>query len=112
MKISKSQLNELLRLITRQVLKEMATTPPPSEMDTSDADIETSDAKSEAEQNREKRQKQIQAKREADAAKQKKITDAEKAASGKSVYDNWRKFEKSSNEKAVKDAQLKVAGRI
>lgn len=110
MKMTRSQLDELIRYITKAVLKEYSSLSD-NDPDTGSADdgVKPSDAQTSAEKSKEKRQNQQQAKSAYDQAKMKLSTDKERADSYKSQYDQWRRYDKTNNEKAVKDAQKAVA---
>jgi hypothetical protein len=109
MKVKKSQLNELIRLITRQILKEytsMSSTGIGD--DSSSSSDKPEDAMTSAEKARLNRRSKIQTRRELDLAKKEKDTEKEKAEAFKSQYDQWRLYGKGDAEKHVKDLTAKV----
>ena len=113
MKITQRQLDELIRLITKSVLKEWSSLSGDKDIDpgTSDDGVKPTDAMTSAEKSKAEHDKRIAAKKELDMAKQKQTTNREKAISYKSQYDQWRRFEKQNDDKAVKDLSAKVANR-
>lgn len=112
MKITRRQLNELLRLITRQVLKEMTTVDDKSaDPGTADDGVKPTDAQTSAEKAKARHDQQLKNKQALDQAKKQKDTEKEKALSYKSQYDQWRRYGKANDEKAVKDLSTKVADR-
>lgn len=116
MKMSKEQLDELIRYITKAVLKEyssfssLSSSSDNSDPGTADDGVKPEDAQTSAEKAREKRQNQLQIKHDLDQAKMKKTTDKERAESYKSQYDQWRRYEKNNDEQAVRDLQQKSRG--
>jgi hypothetical protein len=113
MKVSKKQLDELIRLITIGVLKEWSSLSgddKSTDPGTADDGVKPDDAMTAAEKSKQKRQNQMQVKHDLDQAKMQKKTDQERAESYKSQYDQWRRYDKTNDEKAVQDLQKKVAG--
>lgn len=113
MKITQRQLDELIRLITKGVLKEWSSLSGDDGKDMGSADdgVKPADAQTSAEKSKEKHDRMIANKKELDMAKQQQTTNKEKATSYKSQYDQWKRFEKSNDDKAVKDLSAKVANR-
>ena len=114
MKITRRQLDELLRLITKQVLKEyssMSSTQDSVDPGTADDGVKPADAQTAAEKAKARHDQQLKDKQALDQAKKQKDTEKEKAQSFKSQYDQWRRYGKQNDEKAVKDLSMKVADR-
>ena len=115
MKITRKQLNELLRIVTRQVLREYSSmsssTEDSSDPGTADDGVKPQDAQTSAEKAKARHDQQLKDKQELDQAKKQKDTEKEKATSFKSQYDQWRRYGKSNDEKAVADLTHKVAAR-
>lgn len=113
MKISRRQLDELIRLITKSVLNEYSSMTSSQEdaMDepSSDSLVKPMDAMTSAEKSKMKRDQAHKNKDALDKAKQQQTTNQEKATSFKSQYDQWKRFEKQGDDKAVKGLQKKVA---
>ncbi len=112
MKVSKKQLDELIRLITIGVIKEWSSLSgndqTSSDSGTADDGVKPTDAMTAAEKARQQRQNKMQLKHDLDQAKMQKKTDQERAESYKSQYDQWRRYDKTNDEKAVQDLQKKV----
>ena len=113
MKMSRRQLDELLRLITKLVLNEYSSMTS-SQADaadepSADSSVKPMDAMTSAEKSKMKRDQDLKNKDELDKAKQQQVTNKEKATSYKSQYDHWKRFEKQGDDKAVKGWQKKVA---
>ena len=114
MKITQRQLDELIRLITKSVLKEWSSLSgddKDSDPGTADDGVKPMDAKTSAEKSKERHDRMVANKKQLDMAKQQQTTNKEKAASFKSQYDQWKRFEKQNDDKAVKDLSAKVANR-
>lgn len=118
MKITRQQLDELLRLITKSVLKEytsMSSTANSnsnaSDPGSADDGVKPADAQTSAEKAKARHDQQLKDKQALDQAKKEKETEKEKAESFKSQYDQWRRYGKQNDTKAVQDLQMKVADR-
>jgi len=107
MKVTRQQLDELIRYISKAVLKEYSsmTSSEEDKMDKSPLDLQVkpTDSQTSAEK--------LKDKQALDQAKKRKDTEKEKADSFKSQYEQWRRYGKQNDEKAVKDLQTKVASR-
>ena len=114
MKITQRQLDELLRLITKTVLKEyssLSSTQDSADPGTADDGVKPADAQTSAEKSKARHDQQLKDKQALDQAKKMKDTEKEKAQSFKSQYDQWRRYGKANDEKAVQDLSAKVADR-
>lgn len=115
MKMSRRQLDELIRLITKSVLNEYSsmTSSQEDSMDEPSADdgVKPQDAQTSAEKSKARHDQQLKDKQALDQAKKQKDTEKEKATSFKSQYDQWRRYGKQNDERAVSDLTRKVAGR-
>ena len=115
MKITRQQLDELLRLITKKVLKEYSSMSSTNDQNAdpgaADDGVKPQDAMTSAEKSKQAHDQMLKDKSDLDKAKQQKITNKEKADSFKSQYDQWKRFERPTDDKNVKGLQQKVAGR-
>lgn len=115
MKITRKQLDELLQLITKSVLKEYSSMSSTDNQDadpgTADDGVKPQDAMTSMEKSKQKHDQMLKDKADLDKAKQQKITNKEKADSFKSQYDQWKRFERPNDDQSVKGLQQKVAGR-
>ncbi len=110
MKVKRSQLNELIRLITRQVLKEYSSMSSGDDKESPDTSDKPEDAMTDLEKSRKERQDKIQAKRELDLAKKEKDVKRDTAQAYKGQYDQWRMWGKKDSEDKVNGLTAKVAG--
>ena len=114
MKITRKQLNELIRQISRRALEEYSTMSPSTDHEEDDpsggiSGVKPTDAMTSAQKSKLKRDQQMKAKSELDQAKKEKVTNQSKAESFKDQYDQWRTYGKQNDDKAVKDWQKKTA---
>ena len=76
-----------------------------------DDGVKPQDAQTSAEKAKARHDQQLKDKQALDQAKKQKDTEKEKATSFKSQYDQWRRYGKTNDEKAVQDLSRKVADR-
>ena len=113
MKMSRQKLDELIRHITKVVLKEYSSL---SGNDDSNSDSGTSnngdtppDAMTDAEKRKAERDQKLASKKELDQAKLSQNTNKERAESYKSQYEEWRRYGKKNDDSKVKDMTKKVS---
>lgn len=82
-----------------------------SDPGTADDGVKPQDAQTSAEKAKAQHDQQLKDKQALDQAKKEKDTEKEKADSFKSQYEQWRRYGKQNDAKAVQDLQAKVAGR-
>lgn len=113
MKITRHQLDGLIRYISKSVLNELSSMSSMSS-NSNDPSSDTADGESQnvmtkAEKNKAEADQALSDKRELDMAKKEKDTEREKAAAFKSQYDQWRRYGKQNSEKAISHLAKKVA---